>query len=551
MFIKYLDYLSPRVTFYYQGNLSHTSIISGIISIVAIVFLIILSVYFSLDIIQKSNPNTFFFNSFVEDSGTYYLNKTSLFHFVKIIQNIRGNEIHEDFDFTTFNIIGAQAHIDNFINNDKRGGLKTFDHWVYGNCNKNNTEGLDDLIKFDFFEKSACVIKYFNCTEGKYYSIDEPNFAWPRIAHGTFNDLNKLYGLYVQKCSDDILYQILGDGYNCKNDSEIDYYFDSLRGGRIMHFYFVNNYINILDYDNPINKFIYRMETPLYKEQYSTNSININPVLVRTHNGLILDNIKDDVTYMLDRNDVYISERKGANMYMGYCFFLKNNNEYYERTYKRIQEVISSIGGINQAITIIAIYLNYLYNNYVVLSDTEMLLHSLIHTEKKNHRKKSIELRNLNNRIKETPKEKKINSNDIKKSSDQRKFGETIDNRAKKNKTENNISYTKDQLNNKVEDLTMDNGELGKRKNFEKMKTFKDYDRYKSEKSFCNYLCFFISCSKKKRFFKVYQDFRIKIISEEHLIRNHLNIYNLLKITEKKRHIRRNSYHLDDLMNLV
>ena len=384
--------------------------------------------------------------------------------------------------------------------------------------------------------------------------------------------MNKLYGLYVQKCSDDILYQILGDGYNCKNDSEIDYYFDSLRGGRIMHFYFVNNYINILDYDNPINKFIYRMETPLYKEQYSTNSININPVLVRTHNGLILDNIKDDVTYMLDRNDVYISERKGANMYMAYCFFLKNNKEYYERTYKRIQEVISSIGGINQAITIIAIYLNYLYNNYVVLSDTEMLLHSLIHTEKKNHRKKSIELRNLNNRIKETPKEKKINSNDIKKSSDQRKFGETIDNRAKKNKTENNIaifhqnidiikhntnktenniSYTKDQLNNKVEDLTMDNGELGKRKNFEKMKTFKDYDRYKSEKSFCNYLCFFISCSKKKRFFKVYQDFRIKIISEEHLIRNHLNIYNLLKITEKKRHIRRNSYHLDDLMNLV
>ena len=353
MFIKYLDYLSPRVTFYYQGNLSHTSIISGIISIVAIVFLIILSVYFSLDIIQKSNPNTFFFNSFIEDSGTYYFNKTSLFHFVNIIQNIRGNEIHEDFDFTTFNIIGAQAHIDNFINNDKRGGLKTFDHWVYGNCNKNNTEGLDDLIKFDFFEKSACVIKYFNCTEGKYYSIDEPNFAWPRIAHGTFNDLNKLYGLYVQKCSDDILYQILGDGYNCKNDSEIDYYFDSLKGGRIMHFYFVNNYINILDYYNPINKFIYRMETPLYKEQYSTNSININPVLVRTHNGLILDNIKDDVTYMLDRNDVYISERKGANMYMAYCFFLKNNKEYYERTYKRIQEVISSIGGINQAILLL------------------------------------------------------------------------------------------------------------------------------------------------------------------------------------------------------
>ena len=45
---------------------------------------------------------------------------------------------------------------------------------------------------------------------------------------------------------------------------------------------------------------------------------------------------------------------------MVYCFFLKNIQEYYERTYKRIQDVISSIGGINQAITIIAIYLNYI-----------------------------------------------------------------------------------------------------------------------------------------------------------------------------------------------
>ena len=57
---------------------------------------------------------------------------------------------------------------------------------------------------------------------------------------------------------------------------------------------------------------------------------------------------------------------------------------------------------------------------------------------------------------------------------------------------------------------------------------------------------------KKKYLFKVYENFRIKIISEEHLIRNHLNIYNLLKVTEKKRHYRRRiSYQLKDLLKLV
>ena len=39
--------------------------------------------------------------------------------------------------------------------------------------------------------------------------------------------------------------------------------------------------------------------------------------------------------------------------------------------------------------------------------------------------------------------------------------------------------------------------------------------------------------------------------SEEYLIRNHLNIYNLMKVTEKKRHVRRSSYQLKDLIKLV
>ena len=43
----------------------------------------------------------------------------------------------------------------------------------------------------------------------------------------------------------------------------------------------------------------------------------------------------------------------------------------------------------------------------------------------------------------------------------------------------------------------------------------------------------------------------MKIISEEHIIRNNLNMYNLMKVTEKKRHHRRNNYQLKDLMKLV
>ena len=75
---------------------------------------------------------------------------------------------------------------------------------------------------------------------------------------------------------------------------------------------------------------------------------------------------------------------------------------------------------------------------------------------------------------------------------------------------------------------------------------------YKSKNNnFWNYLIYAITFKNRKKLFKVYEDFRIKIISEEHLIRNHLNIYNLMKVTEKKRHNRRNSYQLKDLIKLV
>ena len=87
MFIKRLDYLSPPITFYHQGLLFHTSFVSGIISIISIVLIIILTVYYSKELIEKKNPKSFSYNTFIEDSGIFPLNSSSLFHFISISSN--------------------------------------------------------------------------------------------------------------------------------------------------------------------------------------------------------------------------------------------------------------------------------------------------------------------------------------------------------------------------------------------------------------------------------------------------------------------------------
>ena len=553
MYIKYIDYLSPRITFYYKGYLSHSSIFSGLISVIAITFIVILIVYFSLELVQKNYPNTFYFNSFTKDAGSFKVNTSSFFHFVNIVENIRG-ETKIEFDFTKFNIIGTESYVDNYLNVEKYNGLETIDHWVYGYCDKKRSvdKGLEDLITYEFFEKSACIQKFYNSTEDKYYDIGDPKFAWPEIAHGTLNDNNKIYGLYIQRCNNDTLKKILGDGYFCKSEAEMTNYFRI--GSRIMHLYFINNYINVLNYEKPNSRYFYRLETPLNKDQYSNNDINFKPVLVETHDGLILDHKKEMVSYTYDRNDVYIASNSGKNLYIGYCFFLKNIMEYYSRSYKRVQEVISSIGGINQAITIIAIYLNYLYNNFVVLYDTEELLHSSIYIEKKIHKRKSIEMRYLKNKKKDKENKNIGSSKNViqekRNINENPKNSQEITNKSNNSmlsKTKNNFitNYDEKKGNSSRHNLSAFNIDINK------LTSIKDSIHIRKHINFFNFLCYTITCKKKTNIFNIYENFRIKIMSEEHLIRNHLNIYNLLKVMEKKRHLRRYSYQLKDLIKLL
>jgi hypothetical protein len=77
--------------------------------------------------------------------------------------------------------------------------------------------------------------------------------------------------------------------------------------------------------------------------------------------------------------------------------------------------------------------------------------------------------------------------------------------------------------------------------------------KFINNKTFFSYLFYKITCGKNNNYYKIYEHFRIKIISEEHLIKNHLNIYNLLKVTENKRKNtkKKYSYKLADLINLI
>ena len=158
MIFKQLDYLSPSVTFYHKGFLSHSSILSGILSIISFILILAISIYFSLDLIERKNPTAFYFNRFVEDAEIFPLNSSSLFHFVSLV--INNEEIEIGVDFRSFRVIGLETYYQNY---SKSKNLSNYNHWLYGLCNnESDTNEISHLVNYDFFNKSACIKKYFS-----------------------------------------------------------------------------------------------------------------------------------------------------------------------------------------------------------------------------------------------------------------------------------------------------------------------------------------------------------------------------------------------------
>ena len=237
MFLKKLDFISPRISIYHKGSLIHSSVVSAIISIISVVFIFIIVIYYSLDMIQKKNPKIYNINSYIEDIPIFKVNFTSFFHFVNII-SVGSPSGVDGIDFTKFRVIGSKAYYSNFL----RSNLKEITHWIYGPCDNSSDLGeIGKLITYDFFQKCACIKKYYDHKNNVYLDTNDPNFKWPEIGHGLSHDDNIMYNIYLQNCNDDIIGEALGDDSHCKNITEINQYFRAQRGQKMFHLYFLRS----------------------------------------------------------------------------------------------------------------------------------------------------------------------------------------------------------------------------------------------------------------------------------------------------------------------
>ena len=525
MFLKKVDFLSPQITLYHKGFSSHSSIVSGIISIIAFLIIILFGIYYSLDLIKRQCPKAFYFNRFVEDAGIFPLNASSLFHYV----SITNFQTVKDFDLYSFRLVGFEMHYLDYIRDRN---ISKFNHWLYGKCNYDiDAEGIQYLLNKEDFERSVCIKKFYNSEDGKYYETNNPNFRWPRLEHGNSHSDMKSYSIVMERCKEETLELLLGEGNKCKGDENMEYLFHGDWG---THFNIIDNCFDVLDFKEPNKKYLYRIENTLDKDNYSINHMNFNPSSILTNKGIIFDDIYSESSYIFERNDAF-AEKNDPNkeaVYMIYNFWMKNRLHYYERVYKTIQDVISDIGGISEFITMLASIINSFYNNYIIILDFENLISPSIYEHKDNKNlKKNFELSSMNNNseneltsVNNPHIEKKVNSMTDKQE------------HLKENSNINNKTYIKEKRY--TEDSKIVNSDNNGNKKIDIIE----------KKNFWNFLIKKITCE-KKNYYLIYDKLRTYIMSEENILKNHLDVYSLLKMSDKQQFELDKKFQLKELLN--
>ena len=362
-FLKEVDFLSPPISLFYQGSTTHSSISSGILSIITAGLLIYITIIRIIDLFSRDNEtlDSKSFSYFIEDAGTININLSNLFHFISIEDwNDKGNE---EFDFSYFNALGFEQSFSDMTDFD----FTNYNHWVYGLCNENDRNNLKDIVTQSFFTKSACIRKFFDSETKQYYEINDSKFKWPSLSHGISHPDNKIYNILITSCNQNIINNIFNGELTCQNIDNFDMSFKSI------HLNFVDQYIDVLKYEDPITKYFYRITNKLDSNLYSINHLIFNPSSLKTNKGYIVDVIINDNSFRYERNEIFTYQRTG-NIYNGYSLYLNNRIEYYERSYENIEDTLSALGGIYNIIIYIMTFINNLINSTRILLDFNFLL---------------------------------------------------------------------------------------------------------------------------------------------------------------------------------
>lgn len=353
MYIRSFDYLSPPITLFYKGLDRHKSIFSGIFTLLAYAGVLVVCLVFILQLFDKTNPTAFFSNRFIADVGEIPMDNSMLFHYYEVLDF--GTVPKKDF----VKYFRIQAKTD----------LEGPDYWLYDYCTPEDFGPLYNEDAFlevhDSYQERLCIRYYWKASEGKYLKTGDPGFPYPKILHGLNHPNYTYYQANLEMC---------------KNGTEMDLVLPQCETPEalapfnefhVLAFVFADHDVDINDYDHPIKVLNYKFWSAKYYGGYWTNQLNLNTILLKTHKGLISDKIKEDFSLAYANHGWGTTNDGETGLNHIYNVYVMSRQNVYDRSYKKLTEVLAQIGGMTQVIITLATFINFLANRYCQFLDCE------------------------------------------------------------------------------------------------------------------------------------------------------------------------------------
>jgi len=374
MFFKKIDFLSPKLTLYYNSQKSHSSVIGGLLTLIAYITIFVFTVYFSLDIILKKNPTAYLYNRVVEDAGTFTFDSSSMFHYIYFEFN------HNLYNYTKyFQVLGFKNVYTTVYNAD--GVRENYDHWIYERCkddmlnlNNKKNEKYNNIIKgilnYTEFYVSYCISKFYNSTTKKIISYKDSDFKFPTVEHGMSNGKGTYYGTYLQKCQNSSL-----NNYSCASQEDIDKIFNTYESP--IGFVIINQEIDVKNYEEPFIHSLYKVTNSLVNDQFTANHLNFQPYNLVSNEGIFFEKKKGENSFFYEQTEK-MTHDTDTGIISSFYIWMQNKASIYERSYKHIQEVLASIGGASRVIITFCSCINYIFSKFTTYRDINNVMNLYI-----------------------------------------------------------------------------------------------------------------------------------------------------------------------------
>lgn len=328
-----LDFMSEALAFENNGSKNFKSCLGALVSMLVIVVSIIISSFFSIELVERKLPITSSYSNYI-DNSEFDLKNFPLFFMIsdtaaKALVN------YEDY----FDVYAGILNRTNSIKN-------TYDFYIHKSkrCIK---EDLSVLEKYIGEEELMRILKLpIICFNYENDSVIKNDFAY---TNSSYVNLNFEYcNPNVRKCADDI------------KQRQNDFYIRT---------YFVNNYVNTFDYSNPINFFLDSHLQQVSSGVMRRNFIRFTINQFISDNGWLLEN-KNETEFISFKSinvETNANPPDFPNSYYWITVTSPQIRTITYRSYLKVQELAAKIGGIINAINITAylIFSNYLRFIYV------------------------------------------------------------------------------------------------------------------------------------------------------------------------------------------